>query len=1000
MSRPRPHTPIFLLSTIIVALTVGGCALLQPGGDTTPPAVAKPPAIAQHPPATNIIDLPPDSLLTDYSAAGWPRIESPWVDSVLAAMSLREMLAQMIVPFAYSDIQPHKKAELKKLIRDYGIGGVIISKGSIGDAASLIADLQKHSKIPLLISSDFENGLSMRLSDATEFPSAMALGATRNPDLAYAMARAVAEEMRALGVYQNYAPVADVNNNPANPVINTRSFGEDPALVACLAEATMRGLQDGRVIATAKHFPGHGDTETDSHNAMPVLPFTRARLDSVELFPFRQLIDGGILSVMTGHLSVSALDSDAVIPATLSPAVTDSLLRRALGFKGLIVTDAMNMKSLTTRRNSGHAAVRAVRAGVDVLLMPEDVPETIDSLARAVQRGEIGREQIAASVRRILSYKQWLGLCENALPDTAAIHAGLLSGRHEALAQRIAREAVTLVRNDSALLPFLKDTARRIVHLSFVSNHGLVSAKFFSKLLLQRDSLIGTTYLDAKMRSKEREDIIAAANGADIVLVSCFIPLKAGNDKSSLSPDQRAVMEQLRDCTKSMVLASFGNPYFLSQLPQSRAYVCAYGEDSPSIEQTARVLFGEDEPRGALPVTIPGLAAFGASLRYAPPAAPAEITDSTQAADSTKTIEAPAPFFKNVEALIGRQIRKRSFPGAQLYVQQHGRCVFSKSFGTLTYDSAATPVTDATMYDLASVSKVVATTTAVMRLVEEGRLRLEDTVAKILPAFGKNGKSRITIRNLLVHNSGLVAFRTYYTFVTSAQQLLDTIFAEPLTYPTGARTVYSDLGMITLAKVIEAITGMSLDAYVKQILFGPLGMKRTMYAPPDTLRSAIAPTENDNYWRHRLVWGTVHDENAALLNGVAGHAGLFSTAQDLSRFAQMLLNGGELNGVRVLQKSTVDQFTKKQKGSESRALGWDTKSSRLSSAGRYFSARAFGHTGFTGTSIWIDPEADMFVIFLTNRVHPTRENRQLIPFRAVLHDAVREAASEIDSFSH
>jgi beta-N-acetylhexosaminidase len=996
MSRVRLHTSIFLLSTALVVTIMTGCAFLRPDRGTVTPVPTAPPATVTYPPAPNIIDLPPDSLLTDYSDSGYPHIESPWVDSTLASMTLREMLAQMIVPFAYSDIQPHKKAELKKLIRDYGIGGVIISKGSIRDAVSLITELQKHSKIPLLISSDFENGLSMRLSDATEFPSAMALGATRNPDLAYAMARAVADEMRALGVYQNYAPVADVNNNPLNPVINTRSFGEDPALVACLAEAYMRGLQDGRIIATAKHFPGHGDTETDSHNALPVLPYTRSRLDSIELLPFRHLVESGILSVMTGHLAVAVLDSESAIPATLSAAVTDSLLRRSLGFKGLIVTDAMNMKGLTTRRNSGHAAVRAVRAGVDVLLMPEDVPETIDSLARAAQRDEISKEQIKTSVRRILSYKQWLGLCENRLPDTAAVRAGLLTGQHQVLAQRIAREAVTLARNDSALLPLRKDTSQSIVHLSFVSNHGLESSQFFTRLLLQRDSLLSSVYLDAKIKPKEREEIIAAASAADVVLVSCFIPLRAGNDRSALSQDQRAVLDQLQSCGKPIALASFGNPYFLSQLPQSKAYLCTYGEDSPSIEQAARVLFGEEEPRGALPVTVPGLAAFGASLRYAPP--PDAENDTLKT--GIQKIETPPPGFKSVEDLIERQIRKRSFPGAQLLVQQHGRCMYSKSFGTLTYDSAAVPVSDTSMYDLASVSKVVATTTAVMRLFDEGRLHLDDTVAKILPAFGKNGKSRITIRNLLVHNSGLVAFRSYYTFITSAQQLLDTIFAEPLTYPTGTKTVYSDLGMITLAKVIEAITGMSLDAYVKQILFDPLGMKRTMYTPPDSLRPAIAPTENDSYWRHRLVWGTVHDENAALLNGVAGHAGLFSTARDLARFAQLLLNGGEMDSVRILQKSTIDLFTHKQRGSESRALGWDTKSSRSSSAGRYFSARSFGHTGFTGTSIWIDPDADMFVIFLTNRVHPTRENRQLIPFRAVLHDAVREALSEIEIAGH
>ncbi len=937
------------------------------GGVALPPTPAPAPLLLRH----SLAGLPADSLIAERSDRGIP--ESAWVDSVLATMTLRARIGQLIIPWTLSSVSGAKKDALKRMVRDLGLGGVIISTGNVDDAARLTQELQDEVDVPLLISADFENGLGMRLDGATSFPSLMALGATGDPDLAYDMGRAVAAEARAVGVMQNYAPVCDVNNNAGNPIINVRSFGEDPALVARLAAAYARGMQDGGILATAKHFPGHGDTDVDSHIALPVMPGTAARLDSIELLPFRRLVDAGVLSVMTGHIAAPTIDPDSGMPASFSRRATDSLIRDCMGFRGLIVTDALNMSALSAQSRNRPPAAMALSAGADMLLMPADAKDAIDAIERDVHSGRIPEVTVDRAAQRVLTAKDWLGLAH---PAALRLPADTMrAAAHLALARRIAERAVTLVRSTGRALP-LRHGQQHIGCVQLVSGTGTPRTAALTAELRGHFPDLRTVEVGRSPSAKDIDHIMDTLGDCRHLIVAGFIKVAEWSGVIGLSREQQALVERLRRRGARIILLSFGSPYLLQAVPQAVACINAYGDDDPSIRAAVAALTGELNPTGVLPITIPGLAERGTSLSYP---------------DENKRAMTEANRFAAVDSLVMAQIRQKSFPGAQLWVQQHGRLLHARTYGTMTYDPLSAPIMPTTMYDIASMSKVVVTTTATMMLVDEGRIDLDAPVVRYLPEFGVNGKERITIRHLLLHTSGLPAFLLFYRSCTTARQVIDSIMVTRLDAPPGARMVYSDLGMITLGRVIERITGSPLDVFARERIIEPLGMRNTMYAPPDSLRSLCAPTELDAYWRHRLVQGTVHDETAALLDGVAGHAGVFSTAADLAVFAQMLLDGGRIRDRRLLAASTIAMFTKRQERGSSRALGWDMRSTSGSSAGQYFSMRSFGHTGFTGTSIWIDPDADMFVIFLTNRVHPTRENRKLLGFRAVLHDAIRRA---------
>ncbi len=911
-----------------------------------------------------------------------------WVEQTLAGLTLEEKAAQLIhvwSMFSYHAKDGEQWQELERLVKERRIGGFIVSIGDVYEYAIQLNKLQTMSKVPLLMAADFEWGAGMRVRRSTTFPRSMAIGATRDARYAYEVGRITAVEGRALGIHQNYAPTVDVNNNPKNPVINTRAFGDDVRLVTDMSVAFTKGTQDGGLIATAKHFPGHGDTDIDTHLGLSTLSFSRSRLDTFELPPYREVFKAGIKSVMVGHLAVPSLDTTKDLPATISELITTQLLQREMGFDGLIVTDAMVMNGVATRYHPGDAVVRAIKAGIDLVLMPVDADLAIDALVAAVHRGEITEARLDHSVRKLLKFKQEMGLDRARTVDVDKVAEVINKREHQMMALEIARHAVTVLGNEPQVLPLSKVDDRRIADVVITDEVDPEDGVAFDREIRSRWSgTVDRMQVDPASNVTAYDSVVARAARADIILVQLHMFVRSGAMTGFVEPKQASLVKRLSELKKPMIGISFGNPYVAIDLPKFDAYVCGYSDSDVMQQAMAEVLFAEEPSLGSLPITIPGLYAFGDGVRY-----PKSVLRRGMPEEAGLSSAA----LRKVDGIMAQAVRDSAFPGGVVLAARNGIIVYHKAFGGMEYGSYPAAVQPSTIYDLASVTKVISTTSAVMRLVDERKISLDDPVVKYIPAFGQNGKERITLYNLMVHNGGLPAWRKFYVFCDSPSCVRDSVFATPLSYRTGDSTIYSDLGLITMQAVVEKASGTTLDVYVDSVFFKPLGMRTTMYNPPAKLQERIAPTEVDTYWKKTgmAVRGRVHDENAATLGGVSGHAGLFSTASDLAVMMQMLLNGGTYGGTRYLQEATIRRFTARQSDQSSRGIGWDTKSSDRSFSGRFTSLRTFLHTGFTGTSVVADPESGMIVVMLTNRVYPSRSSGKIARVRPQVHDAIFES---------
>jgi beta-N-acetylhexosaminidase len=927
-----------------------------------------------------------------------------WVEATIRKMSVDEKIGQLLFTTYHGSLTSTDAAAYAQMMHDVvelHCGGFInitqssplgIVKSQAYPTAVLTNQLQAKAKLPLLIGADFERGAAMRLDEGTSFPTAMALAAAGNPQDAYTMGKVTTLEARAVGIQWIYAPDADVNNNPGNPIINTRSFGEDPTRVAEYVSAFVRGVEENGGLATAKHFPGHGDTAADSHIDLPVITADRQRLEHLELVPFRAAITAGVGSIMTGHLSIPALEPDPNTPATLSPHILTDLLRNELGFQGLVVTDAMDMGGITVRFAPGEAAVRAVLAGADALLMPPVPDAAFEALQAAVRSGRISPERLNASVRRILLAKARLGLNENRLVDINVINQKLGSVARQTEAQEISDRGVTLLRDTPHRLPLDGTKPSRALLLALYADPEPYPGEDLERELKSRFDSVTTLRADTRFVNASILKL-PPPDTYDITILALFVRVSDRKGNVDVPPEQAALAEQLYKTGKPVITVGFGSPYLIESFPQAESWLAAFGISDVAQISVARALFGQIPVRGHLPVTIPGVdlkAGFGIDI----PANPMTVQPMDVRGEALLH-----PAWDVVE----RAIKDQAFPGATVAVGYRGK-VALRAFGNLSYDANSPAVDLRTMYDIASLTKVVVTTTLVAKLVEGDfpvPLDLDAKIDRYLPEWTANrpGESqqqiewrrKVTVRHLLTHTSGLPPFKEYWRTSTGKQDTLARIFAEPLDYEPGTREVYSDLGIILMAEIIERLTGRTLDDLAKTYIFSPLGMKDTMYRPPQKLWPWIAPTEFDHNLRHRLVQGEVHDENAFTMDGVSGHAGVFSTAPDLAAFCQMLLNGGVYAHQRILKRATIAQFTAPQQlSSGTRTLGWAVPTEG-SSSGHFFSTHSFGHTGFTGTSIWIDPDRQLFVVFLTNRVNPTRENQKIAQVRPALHDAVMQA---------
>jgi beta-glucosidase-like glycosyl hydrolase/CubicO group peptidase (beta-lactamase class C family) len=927
-----------------------------------------------------------------------PEASPKWVEQALRRMTLREKLGQMLMVPYFGVFEAADSPEYKEILREVEenrVGGLIIvtDRGPLGlersqvyPTAVVTNELQRRAKIPLLVGADFESGTGMRLDEGTSFPSAMAIAATGDPKLAYEAGKYTALEARAAGVQWIFAPDADVNNNPDNPIINVRSFGEDPKEVSAYVREFVRGVEENGVLATAKHFPGHGDVGIDSHLALATVPGDRQELESTELVPFRAAIAGGVSSIMPGHLSVPALEPDPQIPATVSHEILTSILRDEMKFRGLIITDAMEMGGITSLYAPGEAAVRSVEAGADVLLMSPAPDAALGALEQAVRSGRIPEKRIDASVRRILAAKAKVGLDRNRLVDVSRLNENFALQEYEHVAQRIADRGVTLLRDAPNILPLDATRPLRVLLVALSADPDANPGETIEPDVRPRvDSL---TVLRADTQYAPVSALkLPPASTYDVAIAALFVRVADRKGDIGFPEDQRAFVDQLISAGKPTIVASFGSPYLIERFPSAKTWVAEFSSNDVSQRAVARALFGQTAIGGKIPVTVPGIAQRGDGLQIVEnpmklQPAPQAMLDRLQA----------------VYALLDKAGTDGAFPGGVLAVGWNDQLAVHP-FGKLENEGEAYDVDQDSMYDVASLTKPIVTTTAAMLLVQQGRLNLDWPVERYLPEFGVAAKSdanpdwraRITVRMLLLHDSGLPDHRDFFKDAKGHDGILARVFAEPLVCAPGTHIQYSDLGFILLGEIIERLTGQSLDAFAKDSIFSILGMDRSMFSPSRRLREDIAPTERDSAYRKRLLWGEVHDENAWAMGGVAGHAGLFSTAPDIAAFAQMILNGGIYGHDRLLSKATIQQFTKRiTVGDSARTLGWDVPT-EPSSSGRYFSAASFGHTGFTGTSLWIDPERDLFVILLTNRIHPTRANEKIRQVRPRLHDAIFEA---------
>lgn len=950
-----------------------------------------------------------------------PTDSAEWVNGTLATLTLEQKVGQLLMGRLTGDFENIRDAEnqrITRLIRDYHIGGFAVGIGSPTEVAVKLNALQQSAAVPLLIAADLEWGSGMRLwrptylpygmegGGGTAFPFNMGVGATGDPALADSAGRITGVEARAVGIHWVFAPVLDVNTQPANPIVNVRAYGSDPRDVARYGAAFIRGATRANVLTAAKHFPGHGDTNVDSHVELPVLDVSRARLDSLELVPFRAAIEAGVSGVMLGHLAIPSLIGDRATPASIAPAAGLQLLRGELGFRGLIVTDALTMGALRNvpGYTVGEIAVRAFEAGSDVILSPPDVIQAHAALVAAVQSGRISMARLDSSVHRILGAKAWLGLQRNRYVDPANVGAVVAAPEHERTAALLAARSITLVRDPAGRIPLDPSKYRRVAVIAFSAPNDLGAGRALSaELRAIYGSGVTFTRLDESLSADVFDRALEQARRADAVIFATFLMPISGQGHIQVPPRTQEVAAQLAALDKPTVLVAFGDPYGPASLLPRSSYLLAWQPRGDHAQRAAaRAIAGHAGITGVLPIDLPGAARGSGVKRTARTGAlnwalPGEVG----MADAVLT---------RVDSLINAAIRERATPGAAVAIGRHGRLIKLQGYGQLDYRPGFGNVNDSSIYDLASLTKVVATTTAAMMLIEDGRISLDAPLSRYLSELLKYpDKQHITVRNVLLHNAGFRAFAPLWRNARGRDEYLRAILDLPLEYPTGAGTLYSDFGPILLGLAMERVTGQPLDELVRNRLFRPLGMRETLYNPlaqsiargtagaadeASHLLARIAPTEIDTLFRRQHMHGRVHDENAFALGGVAGHAGLFASARDLARFAQMLLNGGYFGGRRLLSPETVELFTRRQSSASSRALGWDTPAEN-SSAGDYFSERAFGHTGFTGTSMWLDPERDLFVILLTNRVNPTRENQKHVPLRRALSDAVNQAITDM-----
>ena len=938
--------------------------------------------------------------------------EDRWVDSVFNSLTIEQKVGQIMNLRANN---PNKDfdAKIDEYIKKYNIGGVTFFRTDAEKLLLQANEWQLMAQTPLMIAIDGEWGLGMRINDGLSYPYQMTLGAITNDSLISEMGRQIAEQCTRLGINVNFAPTVDVNNEPNNPVIGYRSFGEDPDNVARKGAAYALALQNNGVLPSMKHFPGHGNTKTDSHHALPVIKNSLEEIEKIELLPFQYLIDNGVKGVMVGHLYFPALEPIENQSSSLSGNIVTDLLKNKMNYDGLIFTDGLEMKGAYNGIDPDSVCYQTLMAGNDVMLLPINVEASMKIIIDAAKNNPETRTRVEESCRKVLRHKYQLGLSNYKAKETKSLQNDLNQKRYYILKQRLYNEAVTMLVNKKEILPLKKDSSKKIAVVTFGKNNS-ISAK------LKENGIENTAFLMKNdVSEEEMKNIVKQLKSYDYVVLNIRNTSTSPSKNYGITPSMISFVKKLSNSNK-LIFNLFGNPYAVDKFSFDKnlsSLIVAYEDNEMVVNAVTDVIVGNIAPKGKLPVSLKKYKCgdgIGFQSFLSPETLPVSLIDNQ--------------YIRKIETLAKDGINQKAYPGCQILALKDGKIIFEGNYGKFTYDGDQKVDSDA-VYDIASLTKIFASTLALMKLYDEGKLDLNSTLGDFFPFMNQSDKGNIKLIEILTHQSGMTSWIPIYKiYMTESNtpdmqyfrenideehtvrvaknlyvsedfryQIYDTIMKSKL---KDKKYKYSDLGFYFVPSIVESITNQSFESYLNENFFEPLNLNHICFKPLGKHDiNNIVPTEDDKYFRNQLICGDVHDQTAALMGGVSGHAGLFSNARDLAVLMQLLINGGNANGKQFISQETINYFTSAPfaDNENRRGIGFDKPD--LDPDVKYYtpskqsSMSSYGHTGFTGTFAWADPENNLIVIFLSNRVYPSSDNNKLskLNIRTELHDLFYKA---------
>lgn len=941
--------------------------------------------------------------------------QEKWVNSIMDTLSIDQKIGQLFMVAAYSNRDKKHEKFITDLIKKYHIGALIFFQDDPLKQVKLTNKYQKLSKIPLLIGIDAEWGLNMRLKNTFRYPWNMTLGAIRDDKMIEDFGAQVGKHCKRMGIHINFAPVVDVNTNPENPIIGNRSFGENHINVANKSVAFTKGIQSQNVMACAKHFPGHGDTSTDSHKTLPTVNFSAKRIDSIELYPYRKNFDAGLGSLMVAHLSVPSLESNISLPSTLSYSIVTGLLKQKMGFEGLIITDAMNMKGSANFSSAEEINLAAIIAGNDLLDVPLEIPKTVALFKKALQSGQLTEARLNESVKKILKTKYWAGLNHFKPIETKNLISDINLIQDKILNKKLVENSITLLKNKGGIFPIKTLENKKIAYVKLGKDD---STPFVTML---------NNYTQIDVISSDKLDaLMTMLDSYDIVIV--------GNHRSNANPWKNYKFENkdlvwLQEIARNhkVILTDFASPYSLLQIKTFTnidAVLLTYQNSKTAQELSAQMIFGALTTKGKLPVSIGNEFSEGYGLI---------TTDLKRLSYTNIPEEVGVDSYKlqRIDSMFNEIISQKMAPGGQVLAARHGKVFFHKRYGYHTYKKKQ-KVKIGDMYDLASLTKILGGLPMIMKTVENGLIDLDTELGEMFPYLKGSNKDTVTLKEALSHVGKIRPWIPYYI------ETLDSITKKPIKglysktktkdysikiarnmylINTYTDTIYkrikdteqlkrdgyrySGLVFYLFKRYIKDIYDREMDYVNNKYFYSPLGATTLTYNPLKKFKkSKIAPTEKDNYYRQQLLQGDVHDMGAAMMNGVSGNAGLFANSNDVAKMMQMYLQKGYYGGKRYFKSETIDKFNHRYYADRGvrRGLGFDKKQldTIQKAACKSASLKSFGHSGFTGTYTWVDPETDILYVLMSNRVYPTMSNNKLGKqnIRTLLHQLIYDAIKD------